>query len=206
MKRRWSPLLVLLALDLACIGLHLAQSAGWLRSKTFMLERDNGWAERYQYAKALAVAVLLWRRAGRGAAVLRVWSLMFLFFAADDAFRLHERMGGAWLGGKLAMDHGYDYGQVLYAGAVASGFGLALHCFWRRAEEASRRTSWRLVMAVALLGGAGVGVDFIHSVFNPARLEATLVLLEDGGELVAMSLALWVVLTPAPPRPEPSAP
>ena len=210
MKRPLTPLLLLLALDLLFVGLHLMHAGGWLHDDRFRIDRDNGWAETFQYLKALVVALLLWRQVGGGSTLMRTWALLFVYLAADDAAMLHER-GGQWLSEGLGLPHGSHVGQVLFAGLVGMAFAVALLRAWKRAPEPHQRTSLELLAAVAALGTAGVGVDFLHAVVFAGSFDLLFVLAEDGGEHLALTAALWIALTARPsgrsagPEPAPRA-
>src|SRR5690606_35055428 len=89
---------------------------------------------------------------------------------------------------------GQDFGEL----AVAAGVGVlavapVVAC-WRSSSPVLRRFSRRLLLGLIGLAVAGVGMDLVHqSVVEHEWLSLGAVVLEDGGEMVVMSLILALV-------------
>lgn len=192
--RTW--LVLLIAADLAFILLHvISVETSLLRGRPFSLEADNGLPEAYQYVKQFWVALCmaaLFRRTR--AAVYSGWALVFAFLLIDDAFQLHENVG-KWLSVRFAFPAVFglrpdDLGELLFAAMVGAvtmlliGFG-----FWR-GDSHARSVSRDMAILVVALAVVGVGFDIVHVIayFEARPLAQFLLILEDGGEMIVVSL------------------
>lgn len=205
---------LLLAADAAFIVLHLIHhwnliplsllpDAGPERREALLsmlrLDRDRSYAEVFQYLKLGWLVLLMgWLMLKRDFLVCVGWVLLFLFFLFDDALGLHEHVGAA-----LARHPGLttvmglraqDMGELAFIG-LAAGLILPLIALGYRLAAPDRRVlPRRLFMAMVLLGICGVGADMAHQAL-PGGL--FWVIVEDGGEMLAISLALTLVLETA---------
>jgi hypothetical protein len=193
----WTLLLLLLvAADLAFIVLHVLYiETSLLRGRPFSLEADNGVSEAFQYVKQFWVALCMATMFRRVRQVVYIgWVLVFTFLLLDDTFQFHERIG-KWLGERYALSGAFglgpdDIGELLFASvvggitAVLIGFG-----FWRGDADA-RIISRNMVIMVVVLAGLGVGVDILHVItyFKAPLLAQFLLILEDGGEMLVVSV------------------
>lgn len=87
----------------------------------------------------------------------------------------------------------HDLGELI--GSASSGLILlpALLAAYRFAARANRKVFHDVVLLVIF----GVDVDMVHIAFSGSpRIELVLGILEDGGEMLAVSLLLWYVLLP----------
>jgi hypothetical protein len=187
--------LLLLAIDGLFILLHLMRVSGAVTSDLFYLHIDGGYAEWWQYAKEAATAAALVQvfRASRQPVYL-AWAAVFAYALLDDALMLHEWGGAAaagWLGlPALAGLRPGDLGELL----VSAAAGLPLLAASALAHAASngiaRKHSMCLLGCFALLAFFGVLVDMLHiAIVSAGWAVRGINMFEDGGELVAMSLA-----------------
>jgi hypothetical protein len=195
---------LLLAGDLLFVLLHLLYLAspvlGYFGDSVFSLEKDRSFAEVFQYVKTYWLALLLvwlaWQRRHLGYAV---WAGLFGFLLLDDAIMIHERVGEA-LGAQLALPglggvRGQDLGELIFLGAVAVFFALTLVPALVWGGTVFRRHSLLLAGIVVFLAAPGVGIDFLHmAVGRETALGTFLGMVEDGGEMVVMSVGLYLVL------------
>jgi hypothetical protein len=192
-------LLLLLAADALFVALHLAHvTTSVFQDPRFSLEVDRGFAEVYQYLKEYWIALLLILVARRRRApVLLVWALLFGYLLWDDAFMIHERLGAALarelgLSGALSLGS-QDVEEALVALAMGALALAALALTYVRSDGFSRRASRRLLRLLALLALFGVAVDVLHEMLTPGFWHAAAGTIEDGGELVVMSLIVSLV-------------
>jgi len=216
-------LLVLLALDLCFMGLHvLHKTVPAFGDPTFSLEQERGLAEYFQYAQEfiiLAGLVAAGRR--RRARVYFAWALLFLFFLLDDSLAIHEHLadwtrdtlhlaGGApppapGAPPDLRQFQGRNYGEMLIYAAYAVVLLLPLVVGYMRTRDREARAASRCLIALLLVFGffAG-GVDALHGVLVfikqsrgelPRAVTGMTTLLEDGGEMVTMSVIAWFALS-----------
>lgn len=193
-------LLLLLAADLAYIVLHLLlRLTPLLDNPLLALTRDRGYPEFYQYVKVFWIILLLvmtgvtTRTAGYAA-----WVLLFVYLLLDDALQLHENLGV-----QLAASFGFvplvglrtqDLGEL--AVSAVSGtllLGLISGSYLRGADP-FRQASRRLLLLVLVVVFFGVFVDMLHMMLNTGpTMDLVFEVIEDGGELVAMSVVAWYV-------------
>lgn len=198
-------LALLLGTDILLIAVHLLNRHSPVFSRTdFSITADGGFAEVFQYVKELwiasmlvALAVRAWRsaRSRASCAVYLAWAALFAYLLADDLFQVHERVGEsmaarAGFEGMIGLRAG-DLGQLLvtaFAAVVLLG-GVFLGHRW--ADRTGRAMSASLFVLVLALGGFGVVADTIHALVSSLPvLDSVLGVLEDGGEMVIMSLAV----------------
>lgn len=203
-------LMTLLLVDLTFIALHILRTLAMkyglapfdvtLQSPLLAIDVDGGYSEDWQYAKEFAAAVLLllsaWR--ARQAAVYVSWAALFAFAALDDSLELHER-AGALLGPFLphmTRNLHEDVGQLLFASAVGAVLLGIIVCtsFWSAPRHAVR--AWLFIVPVAGLAACGIGVDLLHAVVGYSYPGSNLVLtvIEDGGEMLFISLGCALAL------------
>jgi hypothetical protein len=214
--RRYWLLWVLLALDAALMVLHVAYHLSWrggqwsaFHHEFLSLDRDHGLAELCQYAKTAVAAGLLAHFSVRfGQPVYGVCSAVLAFVLLDDSLELHEQ-SGRYLA--AALDLPAHIGPLRSVDLmepalwfVAGAILLVLLIL------AARRSSPHHVgvcvlllppfVALAVCGGLG---DILHA--GGHRIVAgsalALTLLEDGGELLSISvicaLVVWIGRRPA---------
>lgn len=195
-------LLLLLVADVMFIGLHLvrASSITYLQDPLYSIETDGGFSEWFQYIKEGWVALLffaLWKRTG---SIFHAgWAFLFVYFLLDDSVQIHE-LGGESISRHLGYKHIFglrpqDLGELSVAAVVGMVVLLTIAFTYPRAPRNDKHVSHDIGFLVVLLVIAGVGVDMVHSVvFRESQNEALkvgLAILEDGAELVIMSLSVW---------------
>lgn len=186
-------------IDLAFIGLDIASRVADVdQPSRLFVTTDRGYAEGFQYLKITAIVLLLGFIAVRTRdLVFYVWTALFCYLLIDDLLRIHETVGGQILGDALvpflptAGGNAYKLGQILFSVAVGGLALVAILVSTRASSEAARRTSHSLLTLLfvfaffsLVLDGAGSWLDF-----------GVRPILEDGGEMVAMSLIAAFVLS-----------
>ena len=191
-------LLLLFLADLLFILLHGLFHLHLLPNNLFSLYTDAGYAEIYQYGKEIfIVACLCLLAARRKQLVYLPWALLFLYIFADDSLRIHERLGSV-LAQNLNIKpvfglRSQDLGEL----GVFTGFGIVLLFFIGAAYISSARhekvVSRQLFYRLLALAFFGIFIDGFH-VAAPwgQSLWGTL---EDGGELLIMSMILTYVFS-----------
>ena len=196
-----SVFLVLLVLgDLAFIFIHVMRLAvPAIESGMYALDYDRGHAEFYQYIKmlwimALFAALIARTRTGGFAA----WGLLFAYLLLDDALAIHETIGAsvaqALPFAELAGLRAQDFGELAVSAVAGAVLLTLLAWVYARGHAAFRRASRHIVLLLAALAFFGVAVDMLQSLFRFNIILAPLLgIIEDGGEMIVMSLAVWYV-------------
>ncbi|MBN2452867.1 MAG: hypothetical protein JXB40_01220 [Candidatus Omnitrophica bacterium] len=189
-------LFLLLLADFVFIIIHCVFRLHLLLNARFSIEQDFGYAEIYQFIKEYWVVVLLFIAAvKRRHFIYFSWALLFLYLLFDDVFQFHETLA-CYFASCLnlpsifhlrAQDIG-ELGVSVFFGFLLFAFIWVLYLF---SDRAAKQLSRHLFILVALLAFFGVLVDMLHIVLPWG--ESILALIEDGGEMLMMSIIVWYV-------------
>jgi len=195
-------LLFLIGIDLAFILVSVLRShIGFIDNGAMLsVSRDGSYAEYFQYSKFAAIVVVLCFFAkAQKSALIAGWSLVFSMLGIDDVIEIHERLGSKianWLSIPPMYNlRSVDYGEMivyLILGCTAVG----ILAFSSRIDKSSiaRQTSKGLLLLVAALAFFGGLVDMLHSATSQVEVFDSLFgVVEDGGEMIVVSLMLWFV-------------
>jgi hypothetical protein len=185
-----------LALDLTLITLFVLQGFRLITDEGLQITDDGSYGEVFQYAKlywiGLLLAALAWRNRWRFSAGM---AAVFMYFLADDYAQLHEAMGD-WVArvqtrrALLGLDTEH-YGEL----AVFFMYGVVILClvglFYPKPGDAERLIARDLLRLLALGAVFAVGFDLMHAMQVPEFVGDVLGTIEDGGEMIAVSLILW---------------
>jgi len=205
-------LALLLLTDAAFILLHLIHTffPELLASSSFWLETDRGYAEVFQYVKEFWIVMLLGFLAIKRSRLLYVaWSILFFYFLLDDSLEIHERLGSIFVEnfgfrrryGLRAQDFGELSVSILF-GMIFFTFILVTHYL---SDMQTRKISRYLFVMIVLLAFFGVFIDMLHIiVLKYSRiLDIMAGTIEDGGEMLIMSIITWFVFHLGPTNNEP---
>lgn len=201
----WSTriLYLFLATDLVFISLHLIHIySGVAPNPSFSLETDGGYAEIFQYIKEYWIALVLGFLALRKhSATYLGWSLLFFYILLDDSLQLHEKLGYR-LSQQFHFFSGFnlraeDFGELIISGSVGLFFLIFIATAYRYSDSLSRKISRYLIRMLFALAVCGIVFDMMHTALNFRILRTILALLEDGGEMIVMSvIASFVFFLP----------
>lgn len=194
-------LYLFLVTDLSFLLLHLIYSYTELISnEAFSLDKDRGYSEIFQYIKEYWIALLLSFLAVQKRTLLYFsWSLLFFYLLLDDATELHERFGFL-ISNRLNFTDMFslraiDFGELIVSAGAGLFFLILIGITHRFSDRSSRKTSKSLIILLFALTFFGVIVDMLHIVFKTPLLDAIFVSIEDGGELMIMSLIVCFVFS-----------
>lgn len=190
-------LLLLLLTDLAFIFIHGVYKMNFLSSPFFSIEKDLGYAEIYQYIKEYWIVLLLFLMALEKRHVIYFsWSILFIYLLFDDAFQIHEIIG-YYLIGYLDLQPKFllraqDFGELsvsLFFGILLFSFvGVAYFFSSRKAKQISKR----LFILVMVLAFFGIIMDMLVIAIPWGK--PIMILIEDGGEMLIMSVIVWYLI------------
>lgn len=203
------PATALLILLVTCdaffvaINVLLAAKGVDLDVSSYSLGVDAGYPELFQYAKWLAIVLLLTgMAASRKFAALTPWIFVFAYFLIDDSLRVHELIGAQFEEhfsfpvpfGLRMQDVGELTATAGFAMVLAVPFAVT---FFKGAFKLNMLTL-ALIASVLSVAFFGVLVDMIAISFDGGRYsELFFLILEDGGEMVVASLTVWFVFLSA---------
>jgi hypothetical protein len=190
-------LLVALILgDVLFMAVHVLHVwSPWFKSWMFSIEQDRSLGELFQYLKQCLLTLCLalaFARSRRG--VFAGWAVLFGFLLLDDMLEFHERFGRL-VGPQLGLPTLFglrpdDYGELVYAallGLAALGFVTTT---LRHGDAVTREVSADMMCLLALLAFFAVFFDALHTMayFSVPAVADAVALLEDGGEMLVMSV------------------
>lgn len=194
-------LAMMLLADAAFVQLHRLHLQGVLDAR-FSLELERSIPEYYQHAKELLAATLMFSMFLRHAdAQALCWSGLFAYLFVDDAFQIHERLGSALAAAGVHPPVPGLQAEFAAELAVSAAVGLiflaALAYAWSHGSHTGRRLTLWLLIALAGLAMFGVAIDALHSMVDHDPWRYRLGIVEDGGELLSMTVLLCLVFVHA---------
>lgn len=194
-------LFILLLTDLVFLFLHVLGKTNILTSAMFELETNGGYAEIFQYIKEFWIAGLLTVLfAARRKGCYLAWTCLFAYLLADDSLQIHERVG-EYLTQALALEPAFnlravDLGELLVIASAGGLLFLAIGSTYFSGDKEVRRFTNRLFVLILLFAGCGVLFDM--TAFMITWGHPLWDFMQNGGELVIMSLMLWYVFAQRP--------
>jgi hypothetical protein len=129
------------------------------------------------------------------------WAGLFGYLFVDDAFQIHERLGSALAAAGVhppVPGLEAEFAAELAVSAAVGVIFLATMAFaWSVGSHSGRRLTLRLLVALAGLATFGIGIDALHSMIDHDPWRYRLGIVEDGGELLSMTVLLWLVFVHA---------
>jgi len=195
-----SFLLMLISVDVVFIAayyLHVHSSI--FEIYLFSLTIDRSYPEIYQYIKEFWVVLLTFsvfiKTKEKG---YISWGILFTYMLFDDAFSIHEKVGSLFAkNSNLTPVLGLDLQNIGEVAITASSTLLLLvliGIFYIRGSSKFKETTQDLLILLFVIAFFGVFIDLLHaSVDLGWRANFILDVLEDGGEMIAVSLAAWYV-------------
>jgi hypothetical protein len=193
-------LILLLCADFVFIVVHICFDMNILSNGLFSIERDLGYAEIYQYIKEYWIVILLLILAIKNPNIVYCsWASLFTYFLLDDSLQIHAKLRHSLVSrfGFQPMFHlrARDFGELivsLFFGFLLFTFISASHWYSRHRTQQISKNLFILVIFLVLFG---VFVDMLHVAIPFWRVKKLCGLVEDGGEMVIMSLIVSYVFT-----------
>lgn len=198
-------LFLMLASDAFFIGIHLVHisSSTLLQDALYSIETDGSFSEWFQYVKEGWIALLCFTLWKRTKSVFYVgWALLFGYFLLDDSMSIHEA-GGESISRHLHIPPSFglrpqDIGELIVSAVVGSILLSTIALTYLRAPLNEKNVSRDFFFLVLTIVAFGVGVDTFHSFISNYTshrwIKLTLGMLEDGGEMIAMSWSCWYAI------------
>ena len=210
-------LILLLAADLLFIILYLPH-AYWtqlppeyvkiraiFRYGVWSLKKDFGYAEVFQYIKEFwNILLLLLLAARRKGLIYFFWSILFLYLLLDDSGKIHEGLG-LYISQQWGFEPAFnlrakDFGEALVSAIAGSFFFILIGVSYLFSNIQAKLFSRVLFFLIIGLAVFGVGVDMVHRMLEYHG--PVWAIIEDGGEMVMMSIITWYVFIQGPERKE----
>ncbi len=200
-EKNFKLLILLFLTDLIFILIHMAHQLdlfGMLSKDLLSLSVDKSYAEVYQYIKEYWIILLLvFIGIKKKSKLYFMWALLFFYFLLDDSLQIHEILGQYSaiqfnIQDKLSL-RAEDFGELvvsLFAGILLFSIIGAFHYKSSTIEKKISKSLFFLVLILILFG---IGIDMIDSMIPTTFWKAIFALIEDGGEMVVMSIILEYV-------------
>jgi len=156
----------------------------------YSIENDQGYSEIFQYIKEFWILLLLlFLSFKKKHLIYFIWSLLFFYLLLDDSLSIHEEIG-EYLANYFNIETRYnlravDFGELLVSFGVGVSFLSFLSFTYFRAVNDVRKFSVHIFILLLFLVFFGVFIDMLHTFLGD---DWKLGLIEDGGEMIAMSL------------------
>ncbi|MGH8026130.1 MAG: hypothetical protein ACREO0_05305 [Pseudoxanthomonas sp.] len=148
---------------------------------------DGGYPETFGYGLELAACTLFVMSAWvRRKKQWYAWAAILLVTFLDDAFELHETIGGFFAAGFGLSPVAGDLAGFASTGLLSAVFWLAGARLLHSEEDWLPYLVFTAYFAVLIF--FGVGVDAVHGMLGRNVSQTLLTLIEDGGELVVTAL------------------
>lgn len=198
-------LLVLLVLDTIFILTHaliiyliyIRVKFNWSASMEFLVNRDGGYPEIFQYLKyILVLCVILYFFLVKKEHNYLSWFLLFVILLLDDSLKFHERFG-TWAVKQFNYQSSWglraqDLGELTYVALFGSLLLISMVFGYLKGNEDFKKKNIDLAILFAIFLFFGVAIDMLHVLIGGNRyVTLFMVLLEDGGEMYALSLIVW---------------
>ncbi len=204
---RW--LLGLLACNLLLIVLHGAYYVcvrhgldAWPRDPRFSLDSNVGFGQLFSSAQTLLLIGLLVRLAWRTREMLYlVFGVIFLIVLVDDAFAVNQVLGRLVVPALGLVDlprvKAESLGEMIAYALVAAPLLALVAGACARGTPEHRAAGLGFLALVIMLAFFATVMDLVHLAFINSFYASQLVLevTEEGGEMLAQSLALMLALT-----------
>ncbi|MEL6354935.1 MAG: hypothetical protein AAFR58_24795, partial [Cyanobacteria bacterium J06627_28] len=160
------------------------------------ITQDRGYAEVFQYIKEFWISGTLALVFFRTRSLLFLgWSALFFYLLLDDSLRIHENWSKAPYFPSLFGLGSNASGELLISLGIGLFFLLWIAAAYRKTRDASSKAvSKSLTWMLFLLGFVGIFIDALHILVQVPLLDPILTVIEDGGEMIVMSLILSFVL------------
>lgn len=168
------------------------------------ISRDDGYAENFQYLKLAAIiGILCFCAIAEKSAAIGGWAIIFGILLVDDRLAIHERVGAKladWLSFQPMFNlRAIDFGEIMiFATWGIIAIAVLTITYRTNRSEVAKQIFKGLLLSLLGLAVFGGFFDMLHIAVQNLMGEALVRdeifdVLEDGGEMAIISLALYFV-------------
>lgn len=194
-------LFILVGVDFVFMGLHALKSLGYISDPNLSVTQNWGYAESFQYIKSLLLSgIFIWLAVKYGKPLFYCWAVVFLYILIDDSFEIHELLGnklGEFITKNFEIGAGSTSGEILVFGAFGLSIFIPLFYFYYHSKNRDLKImSQDLFMLFIAMLFFGIGIDLLHDFAETGTVTSGMLgLIEDGGEMLVMSVIVWYIWT-----------
>ncbi|MBX2869559.1 MAG: hypothetical protein KTR18_12830 [Acidiferrobacterales bacterium] len=191
-------LLCLILSDIFFIGMFGLLGLGVVTDRGFSLIHDRTYSEIFQYLKffwlVLCFIILLLQSRELMHGFL---GIVFSYLLLDDYFEIHEHAGE-----NIANALGFsgtsllgatEFGELVIFALYGLVFVLGFLFCYRTAHPSTRSLSLGILKILFVFAFFAAVVDVLHSLQLPFVIRHSIGAVEDGGELLSISVLFWYV-------------
>lgn len=200
-KKTNTILWILISLDVLFILGHISLVLSEAKQpNSFLLDAEDwGYPELFQYVKystilGLVTYLIIGQKKYAYVPAIPLFVLLFI----DDVFQLHYK--AAWYFvyhlkiTTVAGIKAVAIGQLLYY--IGIGFGMFLFSllFYKNATYQVKKAFAQIGILLVVFLFFGIGIDFLSVLLEnyiPTIIKALLTVVEEGGEMISLSLLVW---------------
>ncbi|MEP5338987.1 MAG: hypothetical protein ABJL44_19545 [Algibacter sp.] len=172
----------------------------WAVFSSIRVDFDNGYPEMFQYFKYFIIIIIIISLIYKKKKYHYFsWLFVFVFLLLDDSMQLHENCGG-WIAQKFNYSPAFglraqDLGELTFVSVVGIGLMLFLILGFYFGDKKIRKINIDIGLIFSVFLFFGVVVDILHQLLSENEtLSFIMVLLEDGGEMIVLSVMTWYFL------------
>lgn len=162
----------------------------------WLITADLSYSESFQYLKFCIILIILFEYVFiKKDYIFFPWLILFGILLIDDSFQVHEKFGvfiseNFNFKGILGLG-GRDLGELCYAAFLGILFFSSLFFSLKNSTIAYKKTSLELTFLILILVFFGIFIDMFHAISPNQVISGILGLIEDGGEMISVSLIVW---------------
>jgi di/tricarboxylate transporter len=148
----------------------------------------------FKYFVVILITIYLIKKRKRFGYI--AWLILFALLLLDDALQFHETFG-TWVSNKLNYSsmlglRPQDLGELTYVAIFGSILLFFIVFGYMNGDEKYRKRNIDLFLLFGLFLFFGIAMDMVDEFVEYDRYShLILILLEDGGEMIALSLIVW---------------
>lgn len=190
---RSKPFAFLLGFNFCLILIHIwtLRYTDSIVAAGLRIDEDGSIPEKYEsVALLVSAAILLLSGIARKRPTLAILSLIIFYMMVDNYYGIHEIAGE-----KIYSTKNY-FGELIFFIIFAIISTLLISIAIYKSETGIRNDTLSLVLALILFSFFSVGVDIVHTIASSIYplSKFAFAILEDGGEMICISLILSVSL------------
>ncbi len=194
--------MLLILADLAFIAVHVVSntmSLEFLSGDLFSIARDHGYAEFFQYVKEFWIILLTLSVFSKTREMGYIaWAIVWAYLLLDDSLRIHENLG-AIMAYKLNLVptlglRAQDLGELVVTATSLTFLSILIGIYYSQGSSMFRKISGDFLLLLATIAFFGVFVDMADIAIKlGSTVKSLLVVVEDGGEMMAISMLAWYI-------------
>jgi hypothetical protein len=165
---------------------------------------DRGYSEIFQYVKMFWIVLIFFILAIKKRRYFYLsWSLLFGYLLLDDSFLIHEKLGSKinsyfHFGSSFGL-RAQDFGELSVSILFGSVLIISIVISYYYANKDEKKLAKYIMIMLIVLCFFGIFIDMIGVIIQNYIDNNMLItffdILEDGGEMIVMSIIAWYIFS-----------